>query len=132
MATVQQKMSRQPGTYNQFMAEFSLPVTAVANTDFIFAIPAGAQNVSYRTYTTTAYGAATDAVILIGSTAGGGEYVASTTIKAIGVKSHTPVDAQAASHLSHPGALYVRVTQSGAASATGAATLCVSYALPVS
>jgi hypothetical protein len=132
MATLAQKLAERAGDYLRFTAEFSLPVTAVANTDFIFTIPANAQNVTYRTITTTGYGAATDATIAIGSAAGGAQYVAATTIKAVGVKSHTPVDAAAASHLTHPGDLYVRIAQTGAASATGAATLCVDYSLPVS
>jgi hypothetical protein len=128
MATVAQKATKR--AYTRAMSMFDLPVTAVANTDFIFSIPANAKNVTYRTYTTTAYTASTDATIAIGSSAGGAQYVAATTIKAVGVKSHTPVDAQAASHLSHPGTLYVRVAQTGTATAVGAGTLCVEYSLP--
>lgn len=134
MATIAQKIAKQAGSYMRCEQTLSLPVTATANTDYAaVALPAGAINVTYKTITTTAYGAATDAVISIGSTAGGVDYVAATTIKAIGVKTHTPVDAAAAVHLT-PGALtfFVRVTQSGTASATGAATLILSYSLPVS
>jgi hypothetical protein len=132
MATGLQKLAKS-GNYIKGAKALSLPVTATANTDFAVTLPPGATNVTYRTYTTTGYGAATDAQISIGSTAGGVDYVAATTIKAVGVKSHTPVDAAAAVHLA-PGALtfFVRVTQSGAASATGAATLVFDYALPVS
>lgn len=134
MATVAQKLAKQAGTYIRASQALSLPVTATANTDYpAITLPAGAFNVTYRTYTTTAYTAVTDAQISIGSTAGGVDYVAATTIKAIGVKSHTPVDAAAAVHLT-PGtnAFYVRVTQSGGSTAVGAATLVFDYSLPVS
>lgn len=134
MTTVAQKIAKQAGTYIRCGQELSLPVTAVANTDYAaITLPAGARNVTYRTYTTTAYTAVTDAQISIGSTAGGVDYVAATTIKAIGVKSHTPVDAAAAVHLA-PGVLqlFVRVTQSGGSTAVGAAQLVLDYSMPVS
>lgn len=134
MATLGQKLAKQAGTYIRCEQTLSLPVTATANTDFPAVIlPAGAINVTYKTFTTTAYTAVTDAQISIGSTAGGVDYVAATTIKAIGVKTHTPVDAAAASHLTAPAAgFFVRVTQSGGSTAVGAATLVFSYSLPVS
>lgn len=134
MATLAQKFAKQAGSLIRCSQELSLPVTAVANTDYAaVALPAGARNVTYRTITTTAYTAVTDAQISIGSTAGGVDYVAATTIKAVGVKVHTPVDAAAAVHLG-PGALtfFVRVTQSGGNTAVGAATLIFDYSLPVS
>ena len=133
MATLAQKLAKRQGDYLRFTTTLSLPVTATANTDYpALTLPTGAFDVTYRTFTTTAYTAGTDAQISIGSTAGGVDYVAATTIKAVGVKSHTPVDAAAAVHLS-PGALpfYVRVTQSGTATAVGAATLTIGYSLPV-
>jgi hypothetical protein len=71
-------------------------------------------------------------VISIGKTVGGAEYVAATTVKAVGRKAHTLVDAAAADYVSFPGQLNVRLTQSGGNSAVGAAGLCASYALPVS
>jgi len=132
MATVLQRLAG-PGNSIRVTTEIALPVTATANTDYpAIAFPPGATDVTYRTYTTTAYTAGTDAKISIGSTAGGVDYVAATTIAAIGVKSHTPVDAAAAFHLA-PGALtaFVRVTQTGAATAVGAATLAISYSVPV-
>lgn len=134
MATVAQKLVKGAANYNRVSTLLSLPVTATANTDFpVVQLPPGATGVTYRTYTTTAYGAATDATISIGSTAGGVDYVAATTIKAIGVKNHTAVDAAAASHLTAPAAgFFVRVTQTGTASAVGAATLVFEYSLPVS
>lgn len=133
MATLPQSLAG-PGNFIRVTQELSLPVTAVANTDYAAIVfPAGATDLTYRTYTTTAYTAGTDAKISLGSTAGGVDYVAATTIAAIGVKSHTPVDAAAAFHLA-PGALtaFVRVTQSGTATIVGAATLTVSYSVPVS
>jgi hypothetical protein len=130
VSSVAQKITK--GASNRVTSTFSLPVTATANTDFVFALPVGAQDVSFTTFTTTGYGAATDAQISIGKTAGGAEYVAATTIKAVGVKQHTRVDAAAADYVSFPGQLNVRVAQSGTASATGAASLMVSYSLPTS
>lgn len=128
MSTNAQKAAK--GAAIRVSKSFSLPVTAVANTDFVFDLPVGAVDVEFRTLTTTAYGAATDAQISIGSAAGGAQYVAATTIKAIGRKAHALVDAAAASFLSWPGSLYVRVAQSGTASAVGAATLVAEYSLP--
>jgi hypothetical protein len=133
MATYKQRLAG-PGNFIRVTTTLSLPVTATANTDYTpIAFPAGATDLTYKTYTTTAYTAGTDAKISIGSTAGGVDYVAATTIAAIGVKSHTPVDAAAAFHLA-PGALtaFVRVTQSGTATAVGAATLTIGYSVPVS
>lgn len=133
MATVAQKLVRGAGNYNRVDTTLSLPVTATANTDFTVTLPAGAINVSYTVLTTTAYGAATDAKISIGSTAGGVDYVAATSIKAIARVALVPVDAAAATHLNIGGVtLNVRVVQTGTASATGAATLVITYALPVS
>lgn len=133
MATTPQKIAG-PGNFIRVTTEIQLPVTAVATTDYpAISFPPGATDLTYKTYTTTAYTAGTDAKISLGSTAGGVDYVAATTIAAIGVKSHTPVDAAAAFHLA-PGALtlFPRVTQSGTATAVGAATLVVSYSVPVS
>lgn len=134
MATLAQKLAKQAGSFIRCSQELSLPVTAVANTDYAaVALPTAARNVTYRTITTTAYTAGTDAKISIGSTAGGVDYVAATTILAIGVKAHTPVDAAAAVHLA-PGALtfFVRVTQTGTATVVGAAQLIFDYSMPVS
>lgn len=131
MATIGQKFAHRAGDMVRLTTAFSLPVTATANTDFVFALPAGAQNPTFRTITTTAYGAATDAQISIGKTAGGAEYVAAVSIKSQGVVSHTPVSTSAADLVSFPGQLNVRVAQSGTASATGAATLYVDYSMIV-
>src|ERR1043165_9081387 len=99
MATEAQKIAKRAGDYIRCSTTLSLPVTATANTDFTLSAPAGAINVSYTVLTTPAYGAATDAQISIGSTAGGVDYVAATTIKAIGRYALTPVAAAAATHL---------------------------------
>lgn len=110
-----------------------LPVTAVATTDFVVTPPPGAILLSASTITTVAYGAVTDATIAIGSTVGGGEYVAATTVKAIGVKNHTLVDAAAPYFANTTGAaneIKVRITQSGGNSAVGAATLVLRFSLP--
>ena len=69
---------------------FALPVTATANTDFTMSIPPGARIASMTVYTTTAYGAATDCKIEIGTSAGDNSYVAQTSIKAAGIVLLTP------------------------------------------
>jgi hypothetical protein len=133
MGTYAQKLVRGAGNYNRVTSTVSLPVTATANTDFQFTPPAGAIDVSYTVLTTTAYGAATDAQISIGSTAGGVDYVAATSIKAVGRYALTPVNAAAATHLNVGGnTLNIRVVQSGTASAIGASTLAIGYSVPVS
>ena len=112
----------------------ALPVTATANTDFTMSIPPGARIASMTVYTTTAYGAATDCKIEIGTSAGDNSYVAQTSIKAAGIVILTPATsaACAAAFLSMPtGApnLWIRLVQTGTASATGAATLVVDFDL---
>ena len=113
----------------------ALPVTAVANTDFTVTPPVGAILRAATTYTSVAYGAVTDAQISIGSTVGGGEYVAATTVKAIGVKNHTLVDAATTYYVNTTGAageIKVRIAQSGGNSATGTAVLVLEFAMPTS
>lgn len=133
MATEAQKIVQQAGGLIRCAVELDLTVTATANTDYaqVF-LPKVARNITYRTITDTAFTAVTDAKISIGSTAGGVDYVAATTIAAIGVKAHTPVDAAAAVHLA-PGALgfFVRVTQSGGSTAVGHARLIFDFSMPV-
>ena len=110
-----------------------LSVTATANTDIApISLPPGATLVRATVYTTTAFLAATDAKIEIGSSAGDASYVAQTSIKALGMASLTLVNAAAAT-LASLGAtpnLYVRIVQTGTASATGAATLVLEYVMP--
>lgn len=137
MATTAQSIAQHGGAFIRVEDVVPLAVTATANTDFAFNIPAGARNVTFRTKTTTAFGAATDAQIEIGKTVGGAEYVASTTIKALGDFSHALVGTNIADLDTVPGssgfttAFTARVVQSGTASATGAANLYVSYSMPV-
>jgi predicted RecA/RadA family phage recombinase len=103
--------------------ELSLPVTAVANTDFTITLPAGAI-LSIFERTTTAYGAATNANLTIGTTVGGGEIVASVDVRTKANRTLTLVDAN--SDVITPfagGTVNVRITQVGAASAVGAARL---------
>lgn len=110
-----------------------LAVTAVANTDIAaISLPPGASLVRATVYTTTAFLAATDAKIELGSSAGDNSYVALTSIKALGVVALTLVAAAAAA-LGTLGAvpnLYARIVQTGTASATGAATLVLEYVMP--
>ena len=107
----------------------ALTVTAVANTDTTVAIPAGARITGFTVYTTTAFGAVTDATIALGNAAAGAQYVAATSIKAAGVYNLTLAATAIAGLLSFPGTLYVRIAQTGTASATGAATLVVQYSV---
>jgi len=117
-------------------ARLAMTVTATTNTDFTMAIPPGAAIQSLIVYTTTAFGAVTDAQITIGTSAGDNTYVAATSIKAGGL--HTLAVAStataAAAMLAAPALssgvnLWVRIAQSGGNSATGAATLVVDYDL---
>lgn len=125
-----------------------IAVTAVANTDLgpIY-IPAGSTITTITCYTGTAFGAATNANLTVGSAAGGAQYVAAVDVKAQGTTSCTLVAgalgsfATAGSGLMNTATdttvsplagapttpLYVRITQVGTASATGAATLVVKY-----
>lgn len=128
MATTAQKAAKRGAV--RVTKTFDLPVTATANTDFIFELPAGAIDVEFKTLTTTQYGAATDAQISIGSAAGGAQYVAAVSIKTVGRIAHTLVNAAAADYVNWPGTFYVRVAQTGTASATGAAKLVANYSLP--
>jgi hypothetical protein len=131
MATAAQVAARHPGAFNRIEDIFPLAVTAVANTDFAFSLPAGARNVVFRVNTVTAFGAATDAQLQIGKTAGGAEYVAAVTVKALQSLALTNVGTLAADLDAFPGALTARIVQTGAASATGQANLYVSYSLPL-
>lgn len=103
--------------------ELSLPVTAVANTDYTVTLPAGTILAIYER-TTTAYGAVTNANLTIGTTVGGGEIVASVDIKSKANRTLTLVDAN--SDVITPfagGTVNVRITQVGGSSATGAGRL---------
>lgn len=111
----------------------ALAVTAVTNTDLTATLPVGAIIRSMTVYTTTAFGAVTDAVISVGNAAAGAQYVAAVSIKAAGVVGLTFVSAASAAFLSFPTGspnLFIRIAQSGGNSAIGAATLVVTYSVP--
>lgn len=111
----------------------SMMVTAAATTDYAaVAIPANATLLRATVYTGTAFLAATDAKVSIGTSAGDQSYVAQTSIKALGAVALALVAAAAAALLAAPTApqLFVRITQTGAASATGTATLVLEYLVP--
>lgn len=137
MATEGQGLTRIPGGLIRCSVAVPITVTATANTDFTFNIPAVARNVVFRAKTTTAFGAATDAQLQIGKTAGGSEYVAGTTIKSAGDTVLTNATTNIADLETMPGALgslvtvTARLVQTGTASATGAATLFADYSIPV-
>jgi hypothetical protein len=129
-SSVTDAMSGIAGT-TDYVQKISLPVTATANTDIApLSLPAGKTLLRATVFTGTAYGAATDAKIEIGVSAGDASYVAQTSIKAVGIVNLTLVAAAAAALLALPTApnLYVRIVQTGTASATGAATLVLEYA----
>jgi hypothetical protein len=132
MATAAQIAARHPGAFNRIEDIVSLAVTATANTDVALAIPPQARNLTFRVKTTTAYGAATDAQIQIGKTVGGAEYVAGTSVKSQGEVSLTAVGSGVPDlDGPFPGTLTVRIVQTGATSATGAASLYISYSMPL-
>jgi hypothetical protein len=107
-----------------------LPVTAVANTDFTMSVPVGCTLLSATVYTSVAYTAATDCKIQIGNVAAGAQYVAPVSIAAIGMVPLTLLAAQTPAFLSMPAGfpnLFIRIVQSGAASAVGTAKLVINY-----
>lgn len=105
----------------------AVTVTATANTDLTLTMPKS-KILTIITYTTTAFGAATDATLQMGSTVGGVNYVAAVTIKAAGKVAHTFASGLTAFPTLNEGdTLYLRVVQTGTASATGAATVVVEY-----
>lgn len=135
MATEAQKITK--GALLRCSQQIALAVTAVANTDIAFTVPAGARDLAFTETTVTAFGAATDAQLSIGSAAGGAQYVALVTIKAAAKTTLSLVGAGLADLDTVPGApgtlttFYARIVQTGTASAVGAGVLNVSYSLPV-
>lgn len=112
----------------------ALPVTAVATTDYHFALPVGATMLSAQVYTSVAY-TGTTVLVSIGATDGGQDYVAQTTIKTVGFFSLSFV-AAGAPGLAFAPALTVgtpswnfsaRITQTGA-TAVGTGVLVIEYA----
>ncbi len=106
--------------------ELAIAVTATANTDFTLTVPKS-RILRITTFTTTAFGAATDATLQVGSAAAGAQYVAAVSIKNAGVVEHTLVAGAlgALSSVAEGTTLYFRVVQTGTASATGAALVVV-------
>lgn len=115
------------------LQKVALFVNNATNTDITASVPVGAGISAIQVYTTTAFTAVTDAMISIGNAAGGAQYVAAVSIKAVGVYNLTLVNAAAAALLSMPSGspnLFIRIAQSGGNTAVGAATLVVDYLLP--
>lgn len=110
----------------QLVVKQVITVTAVANTDFVVPIPPGATILSATTYTDTAF-TGTTVTLQAGSTVGGVDYIAATTIKAAGVFFHTLV-ASAFQLASFSGSFNVRVVQTGA-TAVGHATFVIEYSM---
>jgi hypothetical protein len=135
MATYGQMMVGGAGNLSATVTPVALAVTATTNTDIVFTLPAGARNVKFTTKTNTAFTAATDAQISIGNAAGGAQYVALVSIKAVGQVIHSLVGANMADLDTVPGAsgantsFFVRIVQTGSTTTVGAATLFVEYAL---
>lgn len=131
----------------QLAETLSIQAVAALTTDYgpIY-LPANSTVIAMTTFTGTAFTGAT-AAITIGSTVGGAEYVASTTVKAAGTFAHTLVagalgdKATAGSGLMNTAAnstvsglagapttpVYVRITQTATTTAVGTATLVVQY-----
>jgi hypothetical protein len=104
-----------------------IAVTATANTDI--QVPMGKCKIlTMLAFTSTAFGAATDATLQVGTTQGGSDYIAAVSIKAAGKVALTFAAALAAFPTIADGTtLWVRIVQTGTASATGAATLVIEY-----
>ena len=113
-------------TYTQSIA---LPVTAVANTDFVMSVPAGCILHSMSVYTTVAYTAVTDCKIQVGNVAAGTQYVAAVSVAAIGIVPLTLLAAQTPAFALMPAApnLFIRLVQSGGSTAVGNGILKVTY-----
>lgn len=99
----------------------SLPVTAVASTEFTLLLPP-CTIIRATTRTTTAYTGAT-ATIQLGTTLGGVEIVAAVSIVTAGVVAHTVV---AAAAKFAGGTVFVRIAQT-TPTAVGAGVLAVEY-----
>lgn len=114
-----------------FILKVALAVTATANTDIApISLPAGRALLRATVYTTTAFTASTDCQIEIGSSAGSAAYVAAVSVKSVGVYGLTMVNSAAAALAALPSTpnIYVRLVQSGTATAVGAGTLVLEYA----
>lgn len=112
-----------------FMLKVPLTVTAVATTDFTISLPAGGTLMSAQAYTTTQFGAATNANLTLGSTIGGNDFVTAVDIKTVGLRNLTLISGAAAllGILAAAPNVFARITQVGTASATGTAFLLLNY-----
>lgn len=101
---------------------FAIAVTAVASTEFTTVLPP-CVIVRAGTMTSTAFTGAT-VTIQHGTTLGGVDIVAATTIKAAGAFAHTVV---AAGSVFAGGTVYTRVAQTATETAVGAATAFIEF-----
>jgi hypothetical protein len=106
-----------------------LAVTATANTDFVVPMPVGATILGMWCFTTTAFTAGTDAKLQVGAAAAGAGYVAAVSIAAIGTQQLTMISTVGVDFAAMPQNLFLRIVQTGTATAVGAATFVVEYAL---
>jgi hypothetical protein len=107
-----------------------MTVTAVANTDFSLSLPPGAQVLSSKVFTTTAF-TGTTVTAQLGSTLGASDIVPATNIKAAGYVT-LAIAANAPAAIAALGAVpnvFARIVQTGA-TAVGAATLVIEFAMP--
>ena len=115
---------------SDFVLKISLPVTAVANIDFSISLPPGGALIGAQVFTTTQYGAVTNANFTLGSTVGGNDFVTAVDIKTVGLRSLTLVTGTAAILGNLPTTLpnvFARIAQVGGNSATGAGFLLLNY-----
>jgi hypothetical protein len=107
-----------------------MTVTAVANTDFSLSLPPGAQVLSSKVFTTTAF-TGTTVTAQLGSTLGASDIVPATNIKAAGYVT-LAIAANAPAAIAALGAapnVFARIVQTGA-TAVGAATLVIEFVMP--
>jgi len=113
----------------------ALSTTAASATSaFTMAVPAGCLIKSIDVYTGVAFGSSTDVTIAIGNVAAGAQYVAATSIKAAAKVSLAFVGSGIAALANMPAGtpnnLFITLTQTGSNTATGAATLVVTFSVP--
>lgn len=108
-----------------------ITVTAVANTDFSLSLPPGAQVLSAKNITTTAFTGAT-ATLQLGSTLGASDIVAATDVKAAGYYT-LAIAANAPAAIAALGAapnVFARLVQTATFTAVGKSTLVIEFVMP--
>ena len=116
-----------------FIKKVALPVTATANTDFSVSLPPNGTLISATVYTTVAYAAVTDTKISIGTSAGNNSYLSGGTavsVQSLGVYVLTLTQPDGGGPAIMPNAspnLFIRLVQTGTASATGTAFIILNY-----